>query len=126
MGRPPDRLLGAGARGGAGGRARGRRSRGHRGGGGRLRGARAGPLAYRQHRRPRARGSRGNQAPGWCAGRGSRHRDPPSRPPAQLTQAATADRLRIVIADSYPLRKAATAHREIMAGHTTGKIVLVP
>ncbi|MGV9504833.1 zinc-binding dehydrogenase [Streptomyces tendae] len=69
---------------------------------------------------------RGNQAPGWCAGRGSPHRDPPSRPPAQLTRAATADRLRIVIAGSYPLREAATAHREIMAGHTTGKIVLVP
>ncbi|WP_306943053.1 zinc-binding dehydrogenase [Streptomyces phaeochromogenes] len=44
----------------------------------------------------------------------------------QLTEAATAGRLRIVIADSYPLREAATAHREIMAGHTTGKIVLVP
>ncbi|MFH9750268.1 MULTISPECIES: NADP-dependent oxidoreductase [Streptomyces] len=44
----------------------------------------------------------------------------------QLAEAATAGRLRIVIADSYPLREAATAHREIMAGHTTGKIVLVP
>lgn len=44
----------------------------------------------------------------------------------QLTEAATAGRLRIMIADSYPLREAATAHREIMAGHTTGKIVLVP
>ncbi|NEC39245.1 NADP-dependent oxidoreductase [Streptomyces rubrogriseus] len=43
----------------------------------------------------------------------------------QLTEAATAGRLRIVIADSHPLREAATAHREIMAGHTTGKIVLV-
>ncbi|MET8483362.1 zinc-binding dehydrogenase [Streptomyces tendae] len=31
-----------------------------------------------------------------------------------------------MIAGSYPLRKAATAHREIMAGHTTGKIVLAP
>ncbi|CAL9574413.1 hypothetical protein SUDANB171_04884 [Streptomyces sp. enrichment culture] len=40
--------------------------------------------------------------------------------------AAAAGRLRIVVADSYPLREAATAHRTIMAGHTTGKIVLVP
>ncbi|MGV9593608.1 zinc-binding dehydrogenase [Streptomyces tendae] len=31
-----------------------------------------------------------------------------------------------MIADSYPLPEAATAHREIMAGRTTGKIVLVP
>lgn len=44
----------------------------------------------------------------------------------QLTEAVTAGRLCLVIADSYPLREAATAHREIMAGHTTGKIVLVP
>lgn len=44
----------------------------------------------------------------------------------QLTEAAAAGRLRIVIADGYPLREAAAAHRKIMAGHTTGKIVLVP
>ncbi|MER8073409.1 NADP-dependent oxidoreductase [Streptomyces sp. NPDC094034] len=44
----------------------------------------------------------------------------------QLTESAAAGRLRIVIADGYPLREAAAAHREIMAGHTTGKIVLVP
>ncbi|MGW5202079.1 zinc-binding dehydrogenase [Streptomyces spiralis] len=44
----------------------------------------------------------------------------------QLTEAAAAGRLRILIASSHPLRAAATAHREIMAGHTTGKIVLLP
>ncbi|WP_327393764.1 zinc-binding dehydrogenase [Streptomyces sp. NBC_01795] len=30
------------------------------------------------------------------------------------------------MASSCPLRDAAAAHRESMAGHTTGKIVLVP
>ncbi len=44
----------------------------------------------------------------------------------QLTEAAGAGRLRILIAGSYPLREAAAAHRRIMTGHTTGKIVLVP
>ncbi|MFF0156449.1 zinc-binding alcohol dehydrogenase family protein [Streptomyces sp. NPDC005263] len=44
----------------------------------------------------------------------------------QLTEAAGAGRLRVLIADSYPLREAAAAHRQIMTGHTTGKIVLVP
>ncbi|WP_371749913.1 zinc-binding dehydrogenase [Streptomyces sp. NBC_01283] len=28
--------------------------------------------------------------------------------------------------ERYPLREAAAAHRQIMTGHTTGKIVLVP
>jgi len=44
----------------------------------------------------------------------------------QLTEAAGAGRLRLLIAGSYPLREAAAAHRQIMTGHTTGKIVLVP
>ncbi|MFJ9903314.1 zinc-binding alcohol dehydrogenase family protein [Streptomyces sp. NPDC101152] len=44
----------------------------------------------------------------------------------ELTAAAEAGRLRILVAGSYPLREAAAAHREIMSGHTTGKIVLVP
>ncbi|MEU2427739.1 NADP-dependent oxidoreductase [Streptomyces sp. NPDC007851] len=44
----------------------------------------------------------------------------------QLTEAAAAGRLRVVIASSHPLRDAAAAHRESMDGHTTGKIVLVP
>ncbi|WBO63194.1 quinone oxidoreductase family protein [Streptomyces camelliae] len=44
----------------------------------------------------------------------------------RLTEAAAAGRLRVLIAGSHPLREAAAAHRRIMAGHTTGKIVLVP
>ncbi|POX62806.1 alcohol dehydrogenase [Streptomyces sp. Ru62] len=43
-----------------------------------------------------------------------------------LTEAAAAGRLRVIVASSYPLAEAAAAHRESMAGHTTGKIVLVP
>ncbi|MER6188109.1 NADP-dependent oxidoreductase [Streptomyces sp. NPDC001652] len=44
----------------------------------------------------------------------------------QLTEAAEAGQLRVLIAGSYPLSEAAAAHREIMTGHTSGKIVLVP
>ncbi|MFE1837868.1 quinone oxidoreductase family protein [Streptomyces sviceus] len=44
----------------------------------------------------------------------------------QLTEAAEAGRLRVLIVGSYPLSEAAAAHREIMTGHTSGKIVLVP
>ncbi|MER6282450.1 quinone oxidoreductase family protein [Streptomyces sviceus] len=44
----------------------------------------------------------------------------------QLTEAAEAGRLRVLIAGSYPLSEAAAAHRDIMTGHTSGKIVLVP
>ncbi|WP_405674621.1 NADP-dependent oxidoreductase [Streptomyces canus] len=44
----------------------------------------------------------------------------------QLTEAAGAGRLRVLIAASHPLREVAAAHRQIMTGHTTGKIVLVP
>ncbi|MFF4798862.1 zinc-binding alcohol dehydrogenase family protein [Streptomyces sp. NPDC001351] len=44
----------------------------------------------------------------------------------ELTAAAEAGRLRILIAGSHPLREAADAHRQIMTGHVTGKIVLVP
>ncbi|MFM9457424.1 quinone oxidoreductase family protein [Streptomyces europaeiscabiei] len=44
----------------------------------------------------------------------------------QLTEAAEAGRLRVLIADSHPLGEAAAAHRQIMTGHTSGKIVLVP
>ncbi|WP_318204948.1 NADP-dependent oxidoreductase [Streptomyces sp. SCL15-4] len=43
-----------------------------------------------------------------------------------LAEAAGAGRLRVLIAGSHPLREAAAAHRRIMTGHTTGKIVLVP
>jgi NADPH:quinone reductase-like Zn-dependent oxidoreductase len=44
----------------------------------------------------------------------------------QLTEAVAAGRLRVIVANTYPLAEAAAAHREIMAGHTTGKIVLLP
>jgi NADPH:quinone reductase-like Zn-dependent oxidoreductase len=44
----------------------------------------------------------------------------------QLTEAAAAGRLRVLVVASYPLREASAAHRQIMTGHTTGKIVLVP
>ncbi|TDU05948.1 alcohol dehydrogenase-like protein [Streptomyces sp. 846.5] len=44
----------------------------------------------------------------------------------QLTEAVATGGLRVLVAGSYPLREAAAAHRKIMAGHTTGKIVLVP
>lgn len=44
----------------------------------------------------------------------------------QLTDAFAAGRLRLFVAKSYPLAEAADAIREIMTGHTTGKIVLVP
>jgi NADPH2:quinone reductase len=44
----------------------------------------------------------------------------------QLTEAVAAGRLRVIVAHSYPLAEAAAAHRDIMTGHTTGKIVLVP
>ncbi|MFI1034514.1 zinc-binding alcohol dehydrogenase family protein [Streptomyces sp. NPDC020951] len=44
----------------------------------------------------------------------------------QLVEAAAGGRLRVLIAGSHPLREAAAAHRQIMTGHTTGKIVLVP
>ncbi|MFJ9622466.1 zinc-binding alcohol dehydrogenase family protein [Streptomyces sp. NPDC101181] len=44
----------------------------------------------------------------------------------QLTEAAGAGRLKVMVEESYPLREAAAAHRRSMAGRTTGKIVLVP
>ncbi|MEV6947213.1 NADP-dependent oxidoreductase [Streptomyces sp. NPDC051172] len=44
----------------------------------------------------------------------------------QLTAEAEAGRLRVLIAGSHPLREAADAHRQIMTGHVTGKIVLIP
>ncbi|MEU1011815.1 zinc-binding dehydrogenase [Streptomyces sp. NPDC005890] len=37
-----------------------------------------------------------------------------------------AGRLRILVAGSHPLREAAAAHRQIMTGRTTGKIILIP
>jgi NADPH2:quinone reductase len=43
---------------------------------------------------------------------------------AQLTDAVSAGALRVLLARTYPLADAADAHRELMAGHTAGKIVL--
>lgn len=44
----------------------------------------------------------------------------------QLTEAAEEGRLRILIAGSYRFEQVAAAHRQIMSGRTSGKIVLVP
>jgi NADPH:quinone reductase-like Zn-dependent oxidoreductase len=44
----------------------------------------------------------------------------------QLVEAAADGRLRVLIAGGHPLREAAAAHRQIMTGRTTGKIVPVP
>lgn len=43
---------------------------------------------------------------------------------AQLAEAVRAGTLRVLLAGTYPLADAAGAHRELMLGHTTGKIVL--
>ncbi len=45
---------------------------------------------------------------------------------APLLDAAAAGTLRVLVSRSYPLAEAAEAHREIAAGHTVGKIVLLP
>jgi NADPH:quinone reductase-like Zn-dependent oxidoreductase len=44
----------------------------------------------------------------------------------QLTAAVEEGQLRVLVAARYPLAETAAAHREIMTGHTTGKIVLIP
>jgi NADPH:quinone reductase len=44
----------------------------------------------------------------------------------QLTRAYEDGTLRVLVARAYPLADAAEAHRDIMRGHTTGKIVLNP
>jgi NADPH2:quinone reductase len=44
----------------------------------------------------------------------------------ELVKLADADRLKVLLARVYPLTEAATAHAELAAGHTHGKIVLVP
>ncbi len=43
-----------------------------------------------------------------------------------LVRQAEAGTLRVIVAATYPLAEAAAAHRELMVGHTHGKIVLVP
>ncbi|HET6876805.1 MAG TPA: NADP-dependent oxidoreductase [Jatrophihabitans sp.] len=44
----------------------------------------------------------------------------------QLTELWAQGKLRVVVDRTYPLDEVADAHREIKAGHATGKIVLVP
>lgn len=43
-----------------------------------------------------------------------------------LVRGAEAGTLNVLVAASYPLAEAAAAHRELAAGHTHGKIVLIP
>ncbi|TFV58569.1 NADP-dependent oxidoreductase [Geodermatophilus sp. DF01-2] len=44
----------------------------------------------------------------------------------ELAEAAGAGRLEVVVAGTFPLEEVAAAHRQGMAGHTHGKLVLVP
>ena len=44
----------------------------------------------------------------------------------ELVQLVRDGGLRVLLADTYPLADVADAHRAILAGHTVGKIVLVP
>lgn len=44
----------------------------------------------------------------------------------ELARLAGEGRLRVVVAETFPLAQAADAHRLIMAGHATGKIALIP
>jgi NADPH:quinone reductase-like Zn-dependent oxidoreductase len=44
----------------------------------------------------------------------------------ELVRLAGEGSLKVTVAATYPLREAAEAHRELMSGHTHGKIVLVP
>jgi NADPH:quinone reductase-like Zn-dependent oxidoreductase len=43
-----------------------------------------------------------------------------------LAQAAGDGSLTVLVAKTFPLADAAQAHRELMAGHVTGKLVLLP
>lgn len=45
---------------------------------------------------------------------------------AELAALAGAGRLEVVVAGSFPLEEVAAAHRQGMAGHTHGKLVLLP
>ena len=44
----------------------------------------------------------------------------------ELTRLAAARALRVFVTQTFPLDKAAEAHRAVMTGHTTGKIALIP
>jgi len=43
-----------------------------------------------------------------------------------LARLAQEGKLRVFVTQTYPLTEAAAAHRAIMTGHTSGKIVLIP
>ena len=44
----------------------------------------------------------------------------------ELVQQAEAGKLHVRVAGTYPLSEAAAAHRQLLSGHTHGKIVLIP
>jgi NADPH2:quinone reductase len=44
----------------------------------------------------------------------------------ELVRQVEAGKLRVLVAGTYPLAEAAAAHRELIGGHTHGKIVLIP
>ena len=44
----------------------------------------------------------------------------------ELARLAGDGSLRVLVASTYPLGEAAAAHRQILTGHTTGKLVLLP
>jgi NADPH:quinone reductase-like Zn-dependent oxidoreductase len=44
----------------------------------------------------------------------------------ELVEAVAAGTLRVLVADTYPLREVAQAHRAIMGRHRPGKLVLIP
>lgn len=44
----------------------------------------------------------------------------------ELAKLARDGKLRVVVSQTFPLAQAATAHRAILDGHTTGKIALIP
>ena len=44
----------------------------------------------------------------------------------ELVDLVAAGKLVVTVAATYPLAQAADAHRAILTGHTTGKIILVP
>jgi NADPH:quinone reductase-like Zn-dependent oxidoreductase len=44
----------------------------------------------------------------------------------ELVRQVEAGKLRVRVAGTYPLREAAAAHRELLSGHTHGKLVLIP
>ncbi len=44
----------------------------------------------------------------------------------ELAGMASEGKLHVIVAETFPLARAADAHRAIMAGHTNGKIALIP